>query len=118
MLVGLRTEAHCFRGGRCPAPIHDLCSARCTGPHSSIRTLHPHQHPCTTPTCLTSLCPPSPSCMTVYLALSIPSLEYALSHVTNNWISLCKARFSWLRWIPKRGKVSAPREPRFGAGAM
>jgi hypothetical protein len=43
--------------------------------------------------------------MTVYLAVTIPPLEYALRHTTNGWIDQLKERFSCLRWIPKRDVV-------------
>lgn len=62
-------------------------------------------------------------CMTVYLAITLPPIEFALRHIVNTWVSQLKKRFACLRWIPKRNKVRVrwlagrPADRRHGAQA-
>lgn len=44
-------------------------------------------------------------CVTVYLAITIPPIEFALTHIVNTWVSEIRRRFKLQKWIPKRGQV-------------
>lgn len=44
--------------------------------------------------------------MSIYLAITLPVIEFALCHIVNTWVSQLRKRFKLQKWIPKRDQVS------------